>query len=138
MSVMWDHIEHTHSSQCTTASHGRFTIGLDCSRSRPTSVALSALGETFFMVSRVMSTNLYCCVMYVGPRTNGSLYNYTVTISRRGRRARSSSTVCLATKSYFIDVQRIFRNPDCAMFPYTMWNSCADADKKLSCEVQIR
>jgi E3 ubiquitin-protein ligase SIAH1 len=138
MSVMWDHIKCEHSSQSATASQGRFTITLDCSGSRPTRMALSACGETFIMVSRVISFDLYCCVLYVGPCTKGSLYNYTVTVSRRGRRARSSITICQATKSYFIDVQRMFRNSDCAVFPYTMWNRCVDAHNKLSCEVEIR
>jgi E3 ubiquitin-protein ligase SIAH1 len=138
MSVMWDHIQCEHSSQCTTSSQGKCTITLNCSGPRPSRIALSAWGETFFVVSRVISFDLYCCVLYVGPRTKGSLYSYTLTVSRRGRCARSSATVCHVTKSYFIDVQRIFRNPECAVFPYLIWSRCADSHKKLSCEVEIR
>jgi E3 ubiquitin-protein ligase SIAH1 len=138
MSVMWDHIKCDHSLQSVTVSQGRCTIKLDCSGPRVTRIALSAWGEIFVLVSRVMSYNLYCCVLYVGPRAKGSLYTYTVTVSKRGRSARSSVTICHGTKTYFIDVQRIFRNPDCAVFPYTMWNRCVDAHNKLSCEVEIR
>jgi E3 ubiquitin-protein ligase SIAH1 len=138
MNVMWNHIQRQHSSQCATASQGRCTFTLNCSGLRPSRMALSAWGETFFVVSRVINFDLYCCVLYVGPRVKGSTYSYTVTVSRRSRCARKSATVCQVTKSYYIDVQDIFRNPDCAVFPYVIWTRCADLDKKLSCEVEIR
>ena len=138
LSVMWDHIQRKHSSQCATAAQGKCTFTLNCSGHRSSRIALSAWGETFFLVSRVINYDLYCCVLYVGPRTKGSSYSYTVTVSRRGRCARKSATVCHVTKSYFTDVQNIYRNPDCAVFPYGIWNRCADLHMKLSCEVEIR
>jgi hypothetical protein len=138
MSVMWNHIERKHSSQCFVAAQGKCTLTLNCSGPRPSRIAVSAWGKIFFVVSRVINFDLYCCVLYVGPRTRASSYNYTVTVSRRGRNGRRSTTVCHDTQSYFTDVQNIFRNPDCAVFPYVVWNRCADPHKKVSCEVEIK
>ena len=81
--------------------------------------------------------DLYCCVLYVGPETRASSYSYCMTVESTDGSAYA--TVCLPVKSYFADVERLFRNRECAVFSYVIWNRCHRelSSNKVSLEVEI-
>jgi hypothetical protein len=138
MDIMWNHTEHRHSSQCATAAERKCTFTLNCSGPRPSRIALSVWGETFFVVSRVINFDLLLRPV-CGSTCKGIFTQLHGGNFEEGQVcAQKSATVCHVTKSYFTDVQNIFRNPACAVFPYAIWNHCAGIHKKLSCEVEIR
>ena len=119
VSRMWDHILCKHPDLAVPKA-AKFVLTVDSTRPGTMYRALSACGETFFLLFRVINLDLYCCVLYVGPQERASLYKYWVTAEPR--HASECSTVCLPTKSYFADVETLFRNRECAVFSYAFWN----------------
>ena len=119
VSGMWDHILCEHTAFAVPEAE-KFVLKLDCARPGPLQCALPACDETFFLVCRVINMDLCCCVLYVGPEERASSYKYWVTM--KPRQASEYATVCLPTKSYFADVETLFRNGECAVFSYAFWN----------------
>jgi len=62
----------------------------------------------------MIKMDMYCCVLYVGPQERASSYKYWVAVATKDR--SEFATVCLPTKSYFVDVETLFRNQECAVF----------------------
>ena len=136
MNGMWDHILDEH-GPLAVPGKCEFFLTVDCAAPGPMHRALSAWGETFFLEFRVLNMVLHCCVLYVGPKERASLYKYWVAVATKDR--SGFSTVCLPTESYFIDVETLFRNRECAIFSYAFWNRCRReyARSTVSFEVQI-
>jgi len=135
MSAMWNHIQRQHGSQCVTAARGKCTFTLNCSGPHLSRMALSAWGETFFVVSRVINFDLYCCVLYVGPEEKASEYKYRIILTRP---SCSHMTLYLPTQPYFVDTEALFRNMDCAIFLHGVRSGHGYGFTGLgSCEVQI-
>jgi hypothetical protein len=119
ISDIWGHdlCEHTALAQ---AGGSRFVLTVDCAEPGLFHRALDSNDETFFLVCRVINMDLYCCFLYVGPEARASSYNYCMTIESTDGSAYA--TVCLPAKSYFVDIQTLFRNRECAVFSYVLWN----------------
>jgi hypothetical protein len=136
MRDMWDHIRYNHVAH-TFPGEGKFVFTVDCAGPGALHRALYANDEIFLVVCRVINMDLYCCVLYVGPQKWASWYNYCVTIKESY--GREYATVCLPTESYFVNVETLFRNRDCAVFAYVLWNRCCrEFSGTVSCEVQIQ
>ena len=136
ISGMWDHIWYKHKT-LTLPTEGKFVFTVDCTVPGPLYRALHANNETFFVACWVINMDLYCCVLYVGPRQRASSYYYYMTI--KTREGLEFATVSLPTKSYFVDVETLFRNGDCAVFSYLLWDQCRFVSSSmLYCEVEIR
>jgi hypothetical protein len=118
---MWDHICYKHDLS-TIPEKGKFDLYLDPSQPGPLHRAFYALDETFFMVCRVINKDLYCCFLYVGPEEWASRYKYSVTIKTID--GSGYATVGLPTKSYFVDVETLFRKRECAVFSYLVLDRC--------------
>jgi hypothetical protein len=67
-----------------------------------------------------------------------SKYNYCISIKKRD--GPGYAKVCLPTKSYFVDLETLFRNRDCVVFSYELWNGCRPKYSKnvVSLEVEIQ
>ena len=136
LSDMWGHIlcEHTAFAK---AGRRKFVLTVDCAEPGLLHRALDSRGETFFVVWRVIKMDLFCCVLYVGPEARASSYSYCVTIASTDGSAYA--TVRLPAKSYFVDVETLFRNREFAVFSYVLWNRCRRelSSSKVSLEVAI-
>jgi hypothetical protein len=121
ISRMWSHIWDEH-RPLAVREECKFSLTLDCAEPGPLHLALSAWDETFFLVMKMINTDLYYCVLYVGPQERASSYKYWVAFTTKDGSA--FATVCLPTKSYFVDVETLFRNGECAVFSYAFWNRC--------------
>jgi hypothetical protein len=134
ISYMWAHM--VRHETLSLQGEGKFVFTVDCAQPVPLHRALHARDENFFLVCRVINMDLYCCVLYVGPQESASQYTYWVTILTRD--GFGYAKVCLPTKSYLADVETLFRNRDCAVFSYVMWNRCRCVySSTVSCEVEI-
>jgi hypothetical protein len=132
---MSDHISYKH-KLFTLPEEGEFVFKLDCPQPGPLHRAFYALDETFFMVCRVINTDLYCCFLYVGPEEWASRYKYSMTIKTMD--GSGYATVCLPTPSYFVDVETLFRKRECAVFSHLVLDRCRCVfSKQVSFEVKI-
>jgi len=118
---MWCHILDKHTA-LSLPEAAKFDFTMDCAGSGPLHRALSALGETFFMVCRVINMDLYCCVLYVGPQERASFYKYWVTVATED--GSVSATAGHPSKSYFVEAGTLFENRDCAVYSCELWNRC--------------
>ena len=118
---MWSHILDEH-GPLVVPGNCQFFLKVNCAGPGPLHLALSAWGETFSVVFRMINTDLYCCVLYVGPQERATLYKYCVAVETTD--GSGSARVRLPTKSYFFDVETLFRNRECAVFSYAFWTRC--------------
>jgi len=133
---MWDHILCQH--RALAEAEGKiFILTVDCAEPGLLHQAVDSSANIFFIVWKVIDMDLYCCVLYVGPETRASSYSYCMTIESTDGSAYA--TVCLPAKSYFVDVETLFRNRDCAVFSYVLWNRCRRelSSNKVSLQVEI-
>ena len=121
ISGMWSHILDKH-RPLTVPEKCQIFLTVDCAGPGPLHLALSAWGETFSVVFRMINTDLYCCVLYVGPQERATLYKYWVAVETND--GSGFATVCLPTKSYFVNVETLFRNQECAVLSYASLNRC--------------
>jgi len=121
MKCMWSHILDEH-GPLAVQGNCQFFLTVDCAGPGPFHLALSARGEIFAVVFRMINKDLCCCVQYVGPQERASLYKYWVAIATKDRSL--FATVCLPTESYFVNVETLFRNQECVVFSYAFWNRC--------------
>jgi hypothetical protein len=138
MYLMGEHILDNHAA-LTLRGEEKVVFTVDCAGSGALHRALymDTHDETFLVVCRVINMDLYCCVLYVGEQKWASEYSYRMIIKQRD--GCDYATVCLPTKSYFVAVETLFRNRDCAVFAYVLWNRCCDEfSSTVSCEVEIK
>jgi E3 ubiquitin-protein ligase SIAH1 len=136
ISGMWSHILDEH-GPLAVPGKCQFFLTVDSAGPGALHRALSTWGETFFLVFRVINMDLYCCVLYVGPQERASLYKYWVVLATKDR--SGFATECLPTRSYFVGVETLFRNQECAVFSCAFWNRCLRLPSRntVSFEVQI-
>jgi hypothetical protein len=99
------------------------------------SKALLVFGELFYVVWKVMESEFYCTVMYVGPGNNSSQYGFRFTLTAVNKVETISA--CMITRSYFEDLDQVLKPGNCLAVHYNTIEKFFADENKLPFQLEI-